>query len=267
MGLLTFPYTMTAGELAQASKVQGDFDAIATILNGAVDADNLADGAVTQGKLATDSVTTAKIADGTLTNSKIASAAAIALSKLAAVTASRALVSDSGGAIVPSAVTAAEVGYLDGVTSAIQTQLNGKQANIAVTANRALASNGSGAVAASAVTATELGYLDGVTSAVQDQLDSKIGTSNVGAVHAGYVNSDASAHTTPAGWLVAHVDTGRYLVRHDLGVANVPMVTSRDQSGFASILSWSPDLFEIICKKHDGTNLDTGFTFAVFELG
>jgi hypothetical protein len=41
-------------------------------------------------------------------------------------TASRALVSDAGGKVVISAVTAAEVGTLSGVTSAIQTQLNAK---------------------------------------------------------------------------------------------------------------------------------------------
>ncbi len=45
-------------------------------------------------------------------------------------TASRALVSNSSGKVAVSAVTAAELGYLDGVTSAIQTQLNGKAASI-----------------------------------------------------------------------------------------------------------------------------------------
>lgn len=72
--------------------------------------------------------------------------------------------------------TTDELNYVDGVTSNIQTQLNGKQATITgaatsitsanLTANRALVSNGSGKVAVSAVTSTELGYLDGVTSAV-----------------------------------------------------------------------------------------------------
>lgn len=45
-------------------------------------------------------------------------------------TASRALVSNSSGKVAVSAVTSTELGYLDGVTSAIQTQLNGKQASI-----------------------------------------------------------------------------------------------------------------------------------------
>lgn len=44
-------------------------------------------------------------------------------------TASRALVSNSSGKVAVSAVTSTELGYLDGVTSNIQTQLNGKQAS------------------------------------------------------------------------------------------------------------------------------------------
>lgn len=43
-------------------------------------------------------------------------------------TASRALVSDGSGKVAVSDVTSTEVGYLDGVTSAIQTQLNAKAA-------------------------------------------------------------------------------------------------------------------------------------------
>jgi hypothetical protein len=63
-----------------------------------------------------------------IVNADIAAAAAIALDKLAAVTASRALVSDGSGFISASSVTATELGYVSGVTSSIQTQLNGKQA-------------------------------------------------------------------------------------------------------------------------------------------
>lgn len=44
-------------------------------------------------------------------------------------TASRALISDSNGKVAASAVTSTELGYLDGVTSAIQTQLDGKAAS------------------------------------------------------------------------------------------------------------------------------------------
>lgn len=50
----------------------------------------------------------------------------VALNNLATVTASRALASDASGYITQSAVTSTELGYVSGVTSSIQTQLNNK---------------------------------------------------------------------------------------------------------------------------------------------
>jgi len=122
-----------------------------------------------------------------------------AIVRMSDFTASRALISDSGGDIAVSGVTTteldildgltastAELNYVDGVTSAIQTQIDSKQATITgaattiddadLTASRAVISNASGKVAVSAVTDTELGYLDGVTSAIQTQIDSKQAT-------------------------------------------------------------------------------------------
>ena len=58
-------------------------------------------------------------------------------------TASRALISNSSGKVAVSAVTSTELGHLSGVTSAIQTQLNGKQAEISAgTANNIVAYSG-----------------------------------------------------------------------------------------------------------------------------
>ncbi len=98
-------------------------------------------------------------------------------------TASRALVSNSSGKVAVSDTTATELNYVHGVTSAIQTQLNNKQASITgaattitgsnLTASRALVSNSSGKVAVSDTTATELNYVHGVTSAIQTQLNNK----------------------------------------------------------------------------------------------
>src|SRR5690606_2425202 len=58
-------------------------------------------------------------------------------------TASRALVSDASGKVAVSAVTSTEVGYLDGVTSAIQTQLNARALNtISITAGNGMSGGG-----------------------------------------------------------------------------------------------------------------------------
>jgi hypothetical protein len=99
------------------------------------------------------------------------------------VTASRAAQFGASKTLESSSVTNTELGYLSGVTSAIQTQIDSKQATITgaattittsnLTASRALESDGSGKVAVSSVTSTELGYVGGVTSAIQTQLDAK----------------------------------------------------------------------------------------------
>jgi hypothetical protein len=106
-----------------------------------------------------------------ITNAKVATGAAIAATK-----------------IHDGTVSNTEFGYLDGVTSAIQTQIDSKQATITgaattvvssdLTASRAAISNSSGKIAVSSVTDTELGYVSGVTSAIQTQIDSKLTASN-----------------------------------------------------------------------------------------
>ena len=69
---------------------------------------------------------TAAIGSGVVVNADISSSAAIAFSKMANLTASRALVSDSNGDVSVSAVTSTEIGHLDGVSSNVQTQLDAK---------------------------------------------------------------------------------------------------------------------------------------------
>lgn len=66
-------------------------------------------------------------------------ASSIASSDLSA---SRALVSDVSGKVAVSTVTAAELGYLGGVTSGIQTQLNGKQPSLTYTTGQGTRNTG-----------------------------------------------------------------------------------------------------------------------------
>ena len=66
------------------------------------------------------------IASGVIVNADVSASAAIAFSKMENLTTSRALVSDGNGDVSVSAVTSTEIGYLDGVTSSIQTQIDTK---------------------------------------------------------------------------------------------------------------------------------------------
>lgn len=77
-----------------------------------------------------DGTTLSKSVSGLKVNeildANVASNAAIAYSKLAALTVNRALHSNGSGTVTVSSVTSTELGYLGGVTSAIQTQLDSK---------------------------------------------------------------------------------------------------------------------------------------------
>ena len=103
--------------------------------------------------------------------------------QLSALTATTVPYIDASKGFASSAVTPTELGYVSGVTSAIQTQLNAKAPSASptfsgtittpLTASRAMVTGASNELAVSAVTATELGYVSGVTSAIQTQLNAK----------------------------------------------------------------------------------------------
>lgn len=95
------------------------YNATKVLLSGAVvNADINASAAIAYSKL--------NLATSIL-NADINASAAIALTKLAALSShSRALVSDSSGFIAEATTTATEIGYVNGVTSAIQTQIDTK---------------------------------------------------------------------------------------------------------------------------------------------
>ena len=133
----------------------------------------------------------------TLVNADISGTAAIALSKLATTTASRALVSSGTGAIAVSDVTSTEIGYLDGVSSAIQTQLDAKQATISASArlNANLIHDGT-------ISNTEFGYLNGLTGNIQTQIDAA-GTTLAGL-------SDTGISSANAGQVLLHDGTDSF---------------------------------------------------------
>ncbi len=120
-------------------------------------------------------------------------------------TASRAVISNASGKVAVSAVTDTELGHVSGVTSAIQTQLGGKQATITgaattiddadLTASRVLVSNSSGKVAVSSTTTTALGnFIDG-SSLNASNLDS--GTVNDARLPAS-ISSDITGNAATA---------------------------------------------------------------------
>lgn len=105
-------------------------------------------------------------------------------------TANRVVATNASGSLTVTSISDTLLGYLSGVTSNIQTQLNAKLSSSSfidwtvaglqtlepsrlnlTTASRAVATNASGVPVATSVTATELGYVSGVTSSIQDQIN------------------------------------------------------------------------------------------------
>ena len=125
---------------------------------------------------------------------KAASSHTHTATQVTGLTASRAVVSDSAGKLTVSAVTSTELGYLDGVTSAIQTQLNGKAASSHTHSVATTSANGF-------MSATDKKKLDGIaTGATKITVDAALSSSSTNPVQNKVINSAlagkaASSHT------------------------------------------------------------------------
>jgi len=64
-------YDFQTGTTIVADQIDQEFDAVAGVINGNINEDNLTDVAVTEAKIATDAVTTTKIKDGNVTMPKV----------------------------------------------------------------------------------------------------------------------------------------------------------------------------------------------------
>ncbi len=104
-----------------------------------------------------------------LNNNRIMQSSGSAIVEAAAITASRALISDANGIPTHATTTSTEIGYVNGVTSAIQTQIDAKAPAASptfsgtittpLTASKVVTLNGSSQLAASTITAAALELL------------------------------------------------------------------------------------------------------------
>lgn len=150
---------------------------------------------------------------------------------------SSALVSDASGKIAASStVSATELGYLDGVNSGIQGQLNDKApkaspaltgtataVNLTVSGTTSLASTTS----IGNVDSTEIGYLNGVTSAIQDQF-----TTAATNLSNGLATKPTQLLGNKATGVVVPAGTKRIVIaRENPSVANTPDATITPAEG------------------------------------
>jgi hypothetical protein len=144
---------------------------------------------------------TTAISSGVIVDADVNANAAIAHSKMAALTASKAMVTDGSGVASASAVTATELGYVSGVTSAIQTQIS-DEASTRASADTTLQSNidahindTSAAHAASAVSNTPSGNLASTdVQAALNELQSDIDTRATSASLTSHTGASTGVH-------------------------------------------------------------------------
>lgn len=185
-GLISTFFTARADDTALTGQFRLDSEGVVAWRNHANTADLYL--AIDSGdNLTFNGVTFITAAYTGITNANIDAAAAIALSKLAAMTANRAVVSDSSGFMVASAATDTEVGYLSGVTSAIQTQLNAKLALAGGTMTGSLILSGDPTLPLGAATKQ---YVDNASLGLQPKTACVVGTTGPGTLASSFENGD-----------------------------------------------------------------------------
>jgi hypothetical protein len=193
---------ITSAKIADGTIATGD------IADSAVTSAKIADGTIVAGDLADGAVTSAKILNDTIVNADINSSAQIAYGKLA-LTNSVVNADIAAGAaiewtkIAPSStVSATELGYLDGVTSAVQTQLDSKLATstaastYAPLANPALTGVPTAPTAASNTNTTQIATTAYVQNEIAELIDAAPGALDTLNELAAALGDDANFSST-----------------------------------------------------------------------
>ena len=154
-------------------------------------------------------------------------------------TASRALVSNSSGKVAVSTVTSTELGYLDGVTSNVQAQLNGKQPTITV--NGIIKGDGAGnlSVAELNPSSVGLGNVDNVkqysaTNPPPYPVTGVNGKTGAVTLSAADVSAIPSTLTGTAGQVLTKTANGQ---EWKDAAKELPAVTASDNGKFLRVVS------------------------------
>jgi hypothetical protein len=204
--------TIVAGDIADgaitSAKILDGTIATGDIADSAITSAKIADGTIVAGDLADGAVTSAKILDGTIVNADVNTSAQIAYGKLNLTNSVVNADIATGAAIdwskiAPSStVSTTELGYLDGVTSAIQTQLDAKlgtstaASTYAPLANPALTGVPTAPTAASNTNTTQIATTAYVQNEISELIDSAPGALDTLNELAAALGDDANFATT-----------------------------------------------------------------------
>jgi hypothetical protein len=159
IGDLQITTAKIAADAVTNAKIADDSIDSEHYVDGSIDTAHIGDSQVTLAKLASDSVNSAKIVDGSIVNADINASAAIDATK-----------------IHDGTISNTEFGYLNGVSSAIQTQINNKQgldaeltaiAGLTSAADKGIQFTGSGTAATYDLTSAGKALLDDADASAQ----------------------------------------------------------------------------------------------------
>jgi len=193
---------ITSTMIADGTIATGD------IADSAITSAKIADGTIATGDIADGAITSAKIADGTIVNADVNSSAQVAYGKLnltnsivnADINAAAAI--DWTKISPSSTVSTTEIGYLAGVTSAIQTQIDSKLAistaasTYAPLASPALTGTPTAPTAAANTNTTQIATTAYVQTEITDLIASAPGALDTLNELAAALGNDASFSTT-----------------------------------------------------------------------
>lgn len=267
--------SFTPGTTISSTAVNANFTTVVDAINGGIDTVNLTNGAVTENKLGDLSVATGKIQALAVSDAKVATGI-------------------SAGKIGAGTVDNTEFGYLNGVTSAIQTQLDAKLESVpaggvdtAELADGAVtnAKLGTGAVdtaelADGAVTTAKLDA-DAVNGSkiANDSIDSEhyvdgsvdpahtsfFNQDSDAIIYFGRVNNNATGVKLPAGWSSASSATGRFNVDHSFGDTGYVFIGTADFGPYNVTAELRSDDVLVSVTNDSGTLVNVGFSFIVIR--
>jgi hypothetical protein len=201
---------------------------------------------------------------GGIVNADISASAVIAYNKLAALTVSRALVSDGSGVVSVATTTSTEIGYVNGVTSAIQTQLNAKLDDTGSSTDNAVVrwdGTAGAAVQNSGVTVSDTDVVAGVTQLNVDNLrldgNTIISTDTNGAIN---LTPDGTGRTSITRTTLVGTTANHVLINDGSGnvSSEATLAITRGGTGQATVTAAFDALAPTTTKGdlivHNGTN-------------
>jgi hypothetical protein len=226
--------TITTTELGYlngvTSNIQTQIDDITTLSDGKIylgNGSNVATEVTLTGDVTVSNAGVTAIAAGVILNADVNAAAAIAHSKMAALTASRVVVTDGSGVASASGVTSTTLGYLD-ATSSIQTQLDAKASVTSLNDHLADAADAHDASAISSVPSGNLAAntVQAALDELQTDIDTRATTAALTAHDSDTTNvhgiADTSALATKAG---AETLTNKVINGSNNTITNVSLTT------------------------------------------